>query len=146
MIEFKIESSDTEGYLGVFGDDFMVVGMMGDSIVQEEVLASFISNDIRIRTFEFTLMQDVNRLGFRIRNQNISQRTANYNVDYFILSGVEITKFYIPNSLSIDTRKMVSSANLVELSQVAESSGAVGADFSGAYSPAYGGSFNTTLN
>lgn len=145
-IEFKITADSVSGTGGIFGDDFLIVGMVGDDIVQQELLTTIIHDDIRIASLDFTLMQDINRLGFMIKNQNASNRTVNYNVDFMILSGVEIIRYYILNSLGIDVRKQVSSATLVELSQEILSSGAIGADFSGAYSNAYGGSFNTILN
>lgn len=143
-LEFSIEASGIVASEG-FGDDFTIVGMMDNDILQEEVMASFTFDNVRNGTLEFTLMQDINRLGFRIRNQNNSVRTAGYIVYKLILSGVEVIKYFMPNALTLDTRHSMSTATLVELSQIADSSGVVGADFSGAYSSAYGGSFNTLL-
>jgi uncharacterized membrane protein YgcG len=123
------------------------------------------------RSIKFTISQACTAIGFYVRCLNGSG-TCTYDLDYFRLNGLIVTRYFTVDSMEIDGKNNMYNCGLMQLIPVVPSAdpdvddtgegntgteggagggtsgggNTSGSDFSGDYNADYGNDFDTILN
>jgi hypothetical protein len=136
-------------------DVFQVVCLKDNIVVQTINVLNFSNDDTITTEFEFTLIQNVDAIGFRVKHIG-GFGVARYDVSLFQIEGAPSLAFYSIMGLSLDDRFNRYELTLAETIPMVgdpnaepgegEAPNAGGDDFSGDFNEDFGGDFDTILN
>jgi hypothetical protein len=162
-VEFNITRSSSSG---TRDDWFSIVLMSGLTNVQQIVGQSMSNDGTWTKTIKFTVSQACTAIGFYVRWIN-GTGTCVYDVDYFRLDGLIVTRYFTVDGMEIDGKSNSYTAELMQLVPVIPSADPLvddsgegntgteggaggglgtGSSFSGDFNADFGGDFDTILN
>ena len=144
-------------------DTFMIVLYKAGVVVQELPLLDFTSNvNYTSLVYRFNLLNDIDNIGFYIKNVTGPTESATYEVDSFVLSALTVVRYYQPDRLDKMDRHNDYATDLVQLIPAFASTdptlddtgggntggngGGGTGSFSGDFNNDFGGDFDTVLN
>lgn len=168
-IDFSITRSASSGTR----DDWFYIVFLDSSnnIIQEVVSASMSSDGTWTRSIRLSTSQDCANIGFYIRYMN-GTGYATYDLDYFRLAGLIVTRYFTLNSMEIDSQQNMYRVEMMQLVPVVPSTdpdvddsgegntnteggggggtsgggSSSGSGFTGGFSGGFGAGFDTILN
>lgn len=161
-VAFKVIRTGTT--LPIRTDSFLIVLFNSGVIVQVvSGIDAMAYDDTFEKTVKFNTVSDSDNIGFFIKNVDGEDGVANYQVDYFRLSGQTVVRYFGVNSLTKNDRHNNRQAELYQLipailstnpeyddsgngdTNPGDSGGNGGGNFSGDYSNDYSGDFDNIL-